>query len=396
MKLLFINMILVFSNTLLFAQSNDDTLYLHAHGALLQQKYQKADSCLRLITNKNEEYIHLKADMHYGLKNYSACIQLISAQATVDNRLLYLKAQAYARIGITDSCIATLQTYLQTSPKKTEPQIKLDSAFAPISGSPQWVNLWKTNWYTRQERTLAELQYLFSQKDYLALSDTIASIAPDKRTGMHYYYLSITHAALLKNKEALDDIENALAQDRLNTQFLLQQAQLLKTLGKYKASVNVYRHIYRSTPEVFEIYPEYSDALLLNQQFTDAIDVLKTYLKYLPGNLDVRIQLASTQIKAGEYLNALALLNKLIKQYPHLAKLYKLRGLCYYNTNMTAYAERDFLFLRDLLPGDNEVYYYLARIKLSTGEQQAACKFFERSAALGNREAYIKYLENCE
>ena len=137
--------------------------YLMGIARLQEGAYEKARTNFELVLAKNSGNAGAllnMAEAYYQTADYNKTIAYLERlEETSAGMGSYGLARAYAQLGDRTKAMQYLEKHLRSEYKLPSSKIWLDEAFFPLENSPEGRTLWKTEWYTPEERMFQEINY---------------------------------------------------------------------------------------------------------------------------------------------------------------------------------------------------------------------------------------------
>lgn len=147
------------------------------------------------------------------------------------------------------------------------------------------------------------------------------------------YELSDLFARKSRFDEALEMMENAVRLQAGNEWYQIRLAQLYKVKGDYKSFAKVYRNLLKIKPDNIEYSGELSSALVLLEEYDEALSLLNSIEKQIGVNEVLSFQKQAIFLVQNQPLKAIQEIENLSAAYPYearylamLADLYKKNG----------------------------------------------------------------------
>eukprot|EP00532_Pseudo-nitzschia_australis_P020453 CAMPEP_0168291284 /NCGR_PEP_ID=MMETSP0142_2-20121227/6124_1 /TAXON_ID=44445 /ORGANISM="Pseudo-nitzschia australis, Strain 10249 10 AB" /LENGTH=524 /DNA_ID=CAMNT_0008238729 /DNA_START=222 /DNA_END=1799 /DNA_ORIENTATION=+ len=218
------------------------------------------------------------------------------------------------------------------------------------------------NWSAGKLRSRGEEAFSLRQFDEaLRLYAKATQVEPEN--GANFYKLFRVHNRMRKFASALSDIEKALELEPSNSDWRMQKAKLLQSLGQCDRSVVEYQQAIESSTssmnasdknkleqllmEALECEKFISDAqaALMNDRYDVAAHFFQQALKYVDAtqSTDLLLQKVMATLNAKEdYYSVISDTGLILKSYPKHLEAYKLRGMAYFWLNEHELAVRHF------------------------------------------------------
>lgn len=319
-------------------------------------------------------------------------------------------ARLYAIQGNSGKAAEMLQEHLQSPFRLPEDSIRRDPSFDGIQDSPEWFSLWEKDWYSSEEKIMAEAAYFLrkSQPEKAlslvneALQSTSSAAGLFNQRGRIYLATGNFAAAIADFTSALNLGKRSGDRPKEGTVYIDNSTGILGNrgvaflgAGRYKDAIADFNRVLREEPASFPVYLKRAEAFAAAESWDQAIRDMKYYLDYFPDNQKVIYQCGVYYYESGDYINSLKCLNVNLKEDPANAVFFKARGKTYLKTNTLQYAISDLSMSLDLDPEDGETWMYLGVAKLQAGEKEEACSDFQKALRLGYTAALQYQVDHC-
>lgn len=203
------------------------------------------------------------------------------------------------------------------------------------------------NWSPGKLRSRGEEAFSLRNFDE-ALRLYVKATQVEPENGTNFYKLFRVHNRMRKYTSALSDIEKALELEPSNSDWRIQKAKLLKSLGQCDRAVVEYKQVAESetsTPpnNLQALMDEASECdqvinhaqeSLMNENYEEAAHYFQAALKYVDGQAtDLLLQKATATLETGDYYSVISDTGSILKSYPKHLEAYKLRGMAYFWLN---------------------------------------------------------------
>eukprot|EP00535_Pseudo-nitzschia_heimii_P006813 CAMPEP_0197185928 /NCGR_PEP_ID=MMETSP1423-20130617/12917_1 /TAXON_ID=476441 /ORGANISM="Pseudo-nitzschia heimii, Strain UNC1101" /LENGTH=514 /DNA_ID=CAMNT_0042637109 /DNA_START=121 /DNA_END=1665 /DNA_ORIENTATION=- len=201
-------------------------------------------------------------------------------------------------------------------------------------------------WSPGKLRSRGEEAFSLRQFDEaLRMYEKATEVEPEN--GTNFYKLFRVHNRMRKYASALSDIEKALELEPSNTDWRMQKAKLLKSLGQCDRSQMEYSKVQKEADPVPENLHELleesavcaktismAQEALMEERYDVAAYYFKESLKYVDGQAtDLLLQKAVATLHNGDYYSAISDTGTILKSYPKHLEAYKIRGMAYFWLN---------------------------------------------------------------
>ena len=322
------------------------TQYYRAQAAIdngnLELASQFIDSSIA-ANSRNPLLLLKKGETDFRKADFSAAIESFKTAENIRNGIAsYWLARAYAMQADTVNTFLELERHLNSSPKETEASILLDTAFNKFKNTPQWRKLWLNDWYSTNERLLADIAYHFSRDEWEVALDLLNDRMHGRRSRHQLYALrGEVYFNSGSYRAAESDFAQALKRSRRNHQYMAWRAKSLMAVNRSKQAVKILSQAIEQSGGEPAYYKLRAAAFASNQNYPKAIDDIKFYLTFYPNSYEAIAQLADYSMESGRLIEALFQLGKLINEKPNEWRYYLMRGKIYMNYNNWEMAEID-------------------------------------------------------
>jgi tetratricopeptide (TPR) repeat protein len=378
-----------------------DEDYMQGSAYLLKGNFQQAVQYLSfaIVRNNAEERLFLKRGAAYmALSDFSNALHDFNESNTLvpGTGDIWL-ARLYARTGNKDSALQYLDKHLKSSFRLSMDSLHRDPAFSDLKNTDEWDSLWQIEWYSSGEKALAEVNYyadkgLFDDANRLIVSEMGRNPG---NTGL------ITTRGMVSFKQgdfasAIADFSSALDLNKSDILLYYHRANALLKASRYKDAIADYTKVLKDDPSDFKIYPLRAQSYAGMNNWKSAIDDLLLYLRYFEDDRDKLFQCGYYYYEQGDYIKALRLFNRIIKDDPNHSACYKARGMTYLRTETYQFALSDFAMSLDLNPDDSEAWMFMGIAKIKLGDIANGCSDLQKAQRMGNAEAIGIILEKCQ
>ncbi|MBI5218386.1 MAG: tetratricopeptide repeat protein [Bacteroidia bacterium] len=382
-----------------FSQSFEDS-FLKASAAIEYQKYDIAVAALSsaIEFKKKDQNLYIqRGECLYKTGRYDEAIRdFIKADSLEPACSGIQLARCFTITGNNERAFYFLEASLKSKFKPQQRIIKLDKAFDKLQPTKEWKKLWKTEWYTSAENSMAEAEYYIGLKKYnKALEITDDILIKQKKN-------HLVHALRAKALMAVKDYENAATgfSDAIQTkpyqaEYYNGRAEAYFNMEKYKKSLEDYNKCIELNPLNLKYYRDRAIAESKLLQYDEAIADMEKYLKYYEDDKEAIYNCGMIYFEKKEYLGALPYFNRLLEKNKKEVKYFTARGNTYLASSACKYAEQDFTQALDLDPKISTVLFNRGIARFSQGNKKGACRDWEKARNLKIMEAEDYLMKNC-
>lgn len=305
-------------------------------------------------------------------------------------------AKTYALQGKKSKAIEELKRHLEAPEKEPEAEILLDPAFDALKTSVEWKELWKNDYYSANDKFLAEIAYLFSQNNLNEIVDALSTRIEKSRTNHRLYALrGEAFFKLGSIKSAEIDFSEAIKRSKRNPIYYEWRAKCRVNLKQYKGAlkdINEALSLSEGDPKYLIIRAETLSGL---GDFTHAANDVKQYQTYYPNDIASHLLLANISFENANFLDALFALGKVIRSGTANAECYELRGIIYTKSENWELAQADFTKAIEMEPKRAKTLGLRGETLIKLGKIKQGCNDLKAAKELGNFIAQELFYKHC-
>ena len=308
----------------------------------------------------------------------------------------YGLAMFYANQKNENKAVGQLKLYLGEHHKIQKSEIKLDTCFRNINSSKEWEDLWKEDWYSKQELSLADAKYYFETDDNSMAFDVLDEMLQKKNRKHKAYFLrSKVNFSEGEISAAIKDINQAIKIKNKNADYYAFRAQIYFHNNKLKAALNDIEKAIDLDPLVRSYYLTRAELLFKLKETKNALNRINDYLLCFPDELEAKYIAGKCYYDLNNLTASHTLFTECIEADNGQTRFWMARG----NTNQAMKknqeAINDYSMSLDLNPKQATVYYSRAFSYQELNEQERACSDFKKAFSLGFKDALIHVQEFC-
>lgn len=392
--------ILLFINSLIAFGQSANEFYMKGVSKFLSHQNDSADFYLdkAIVSDNSEVLYHLKKGEVLLAQNKTneAIVNFEKANQIKNNVADLWISKSYALVNKPAEAVSYLQKHLTSVYKKSEKEIKTDDAFNNIQNSDEWFTLWENEWYTEEEKTEEDVDYLLKNQDHLsALSLIDSKIKTSKNKETLYKLRARVFAEQGNPKAAAMDYGLAMEKNKSPELFKARGDEFFKA-GNFNEAIADYSTALRYDAADFTLYLKRAESFSMVNNLEAAIKDMETYLNYFPNDKDALYACGEFYFRNDGYIGALKYFNKNLALDNTNPGYFKARGKTYFKTRMYKLALDDLSMALDLYPNDGESYYYKGMVRLKTSDNKGACDDWKKAVQLGERRAIEALIDNCK
>jgi tetratricopeptide (TPR) repeat protein len=385
--------------TTAFSQKLPESYY-RSQAALENNKVETAlhwiDSAI--VDSPRQPNIWLKkGEIFYHLnKPDSALKSFYHADKLRNGIASYWIAKYHSLSGDTVNAIAELERHLSSIPKEFEATIQLDTAFQSIRNTEQWQDLWLKQWYNSNELLAADVAYHFSRREWDYAID-ILNERMHGRNVRHLFYALRGEAYynIGSYKAADDDFAQALKRSRRNHSYMAWRGKSLSALSKHRKAIRLLSQAIAQSGGEPEYFMARAKAFASNQELDNALSDINHYLSFYPNCKEGMIIKLDVSLRLKRNIDALLIVNRLIKMKPDNYELYLTRANIYKESKNWEVAEIDYNKAKELGANSKELYLSRGTCRFNQGNSSGACSDWKKAIELGSFVAQELVYKHC-
>lgn len=301
---------------------------------------------------------------------------------------VYGLARCAALSGDARAAVAYLEIHLRSDKRKSEPEIMLDSAFVPITASPEWKALWKRDWYRGYERKTWEIEnYIKSGRTDLAEEtlDELSALYPDMP--VTDYCRARVLISRGKYHEAAEILSALTSGTDAPVSWQLALADARTGEGNYYASAMIYGKLMDNRYPDPGLLLKRAQMLFKSGDRNAARKDLERYLDLDPDNSEALGLTGKAFAEEGAIFEALPYLNANVEKHPGEASAFSLRGDAWLAARTWDKAAEDYTMSLDLEPDNPTVNLNMGIALINSGRMEDACYYLRKAKSLGEKSA---------
>lgn len=391
MRKQFISIVFIISVIGVTAQNNR-LVYNQIAASLRYRDFNRADSLLHTLAPADSCVKSYYSGLSFFMNSRyeEAVTQFSKAHSYADADIF--KTKSLIRLNQPAQACDALKNYLKKENKKAKHQILLDQDISSISNNRDFVELWKTEWYSELEAELASIELRITLNKDIETLDYLKELEIKyPKTAQIHFYQSLIWTKLKAYKNALEEINKAL---NINprVEYFDQLGRIYIADGKYEDAELAYYKTQSSDSISYHI--EYAKLCIRNKKYEKAIKILDEYLSVCYKSDEALYYKASSFFMNNENINALLSINKAIAINPYKTEYLILRSDIFYETKNYVFAENDLTQALDIKPM-SDIYFKRGEIRELRNNTSGACMDFSTAYKLGRIDAQYKVNKLC-
>lgn len=304
-----------------------------------------------------------------------------------DNEIMLEYACVLAQRNEFDSVKKYVESYLQTDYKKPKSELLLipylDSFWESVYGR----SVLRNSWYSKEELSVAELKYALAKEQFAIAEGFLQQVSVADQS----FFEALIFDRKGKVQAALHMLTKVTKASRMYINSLHYSARLALRLEKYKNAIIIYEKLIAEGVGIDYLYKDYVYSLLQLNRYDDARSVLNYQLQAYPTDYFALSQIAGLEMHAGQYLEALSLLNRAIQINAGCDECYVARAEIFRVLERHEKAFSDLSMALDINPFSPQVLIRRGKLRLETGDKEGACADFKRASIYGGHEASVLF-----
>lgn len=320
---------------------------------------------------------------YYQLKDYKEATNIfINVNKKNIKKANYQLAQCYGRLHKSELAVAYLRIHLTSTSKGRRMQrtIKSDKAFATITLSTEWNELWREKeWYSKYDLMFEDAQYEYDLNNYEKALSILNQINNIRKSMINAYYLkSLTYLKLNEPENALVSINTAIKRRNKIADYYATKAIIENEINKPKKALKSIATAIQIDSTQISYYFTRANSYLMDGKLDDAENDLEAMVSLVP-DFEVYKLAGEIYYIGGEYQNALKAYNKCIALQKHNTDIYISRGDIYQKIYAYEFAEKDYSMALDFQPFNGELYYKRGLTRKQQHKTASACSDFHKA-----------------
>ena len=226
-----------------------------------------------------------------------------------------------------------------------------------------------------------------------ALEAFECAIALDPRDPRPFFDAALLYASRNDLEKALDRYQRGLAIEGRNETAQFNYGRLLLLKGRREDAEKAFRRTLEINPRDAGARVELSRLALARNDFAGAVDSARQAAEISPGSLEANLALAEAYISAGENVQAMEHLEKLLPRFNKSAAFHYTLGIAQYRSKQFHPAVASFRQAVELDPRLDLAQFLLASALLGTGDLDGAETGFKAAIAIRpDQPLYRNYL----
>lgn len=344
---------------------------------------------LRILLERSEVFIS-KGDYQSAITDLNSANSIKRGSGDFGlSRIYALKREAATSMYHLASC-------LRSPFRKSEREIMLDPAFAPIENSPEWRSFWKEAKFSTYEKSIAEMEYYFSagkKEEAESVSSMLGREYPG--TEGSQYAGALVSLTGLKYSDAVRQLSTLVASHPGNEKYLRLLAGAQEASGNAAGASVTWSALIDSGVADARLFVSRAGCYLKTGETDRARADIRRFLELYPGDSEAVRLAGKVESAAGDNLAAIALYTNNLKLHPDDPQCFTERGDAYFIAKSWALAADDYSMALDLSPGNSNAWLNKGISLLNTGNRDDACNDFRMALKLGNRRAAEYISANC-
>jgi arylsulfatase A-like enzyme/Flp pilus assembly protein TadD len=203
-------------------------------------------------------------------------------------------------------------------------------------------------------------------------------VAPDAQAQQGLAALGYLASARLIPRDRAPDPD---PKDKVQLANMIHRAQGLMQDRHFDEAIVLLQQVVAEEPQLW-LYPMLGDWLIQNQQYEEAIPVLRKALEIVPDSKEARFRLAKSYMALKQYDAAIPELEKTVAAMPNFVRAHSYLEMAYARTNRLEEAIRECNTVLRYAPEDYESYMLLGYALPRTGDTQGAVEALKKAASL--------------
>jgi tetratricopeptide (TPR) repeat protein len=169
--------------------------------------------------------------------------------------------------------------------------------------------------------------------------------------------------------------------DKVHLANMVHRANVLMQAKHFDDAIALVKQVLAEEPRLW-LYPLLGDWLIQNQQYQEAIPVLRKALEMVPDSNEALFRLGKSYMALKDYDAAIPELEKVVAAIPSLVQAHSYLEMAYARTNRLPDAVRECETVLTYVPDDYESYMILGYALPRLGDLQGAVTALKRASSL--------------
>ena len=354
----------------------------------------KADQSINILTGaianiKDSRLYTERADAKIIEGDYQGAISDYNeANKITPNSGEYGLSRIYSLKGDAATALSHLEKNLNSILKKSEKEIMLDPAFAPVENSPEWRRFWKKEWFSFTEKSISEIEYYISAGKLDDSKAVLSELINNKQSENDVLYAeALIDFSSGKYAEVIRIISGLATINPDNEKYLRILAKAQSASSNPSGASVTYSHLISLGVPDAELLTLRADCYRKTGETGKAMTDVEKYLGFYPENKEALSLAGKVEATAGDNLKALEYFSKNLKLHPNDPGCYIDRANAYFISKSWDLAIKDFSMSLDLKPENSDVWLNKGIALMNSGKIEDGCHDFRKSMSLGNKHA---------
>ena len=391
-------LLFVFSTltTFTFAQSINDLL-IKAKIEFENNQFQNAiDSYTNILVSQpgTKELFFYRGECFFQQKQYFEALSDYKKADSLDNGFASFQiAKCYALLGNNSIAIEYIKKNLTSKYKEPQSAFKLEKTFGNIQKTKEWKDLWKQDWYSVLENSLAEIHYFYENNKFeKALNTTEQLLVNHKNNFTLLHFRGKILLALTDYNAAEKDFNELIQRKPFVAELYVERAEIYEKTNVYKKALEDYNKAIELDGTNYILLFKRALVLYNLKLFDNALVDLNRYTYFKENDQNALYYCGLIYFEKQEYFKALPFFNDLLEKNKKELRYFVARGNTYLMCTSYKYAEQDYTQALDLNPKSGIVYMNRGIARFEQGELKGACRDWQKAFNL--KDANVQdYLE---
>ncbi|MCX6326516.1 MAG: hypothetical protein NT144_07690 [Bacteroidia bacterium] len=350
------------------------------------------------ITETKDSRLYLeRAEARIISREYSEAISDFNeANKITSSSGEYGLSRIYALKGDAATALYHLEMNLNSSFRKSEKEIMLDTAFGPVENRSAWRQFWKKEWYSITEKSISEIEYYISAGKIDESEAVLSDLKKSYQSNDDILYAeALINLSSGKYVEVLKGISGLVVLNPENEKYLRILAKAQNGLSNPAGASVTYTQLLYSGVADAELLILRADCYRKTGETGKALTDIEKYLEIYPENKAAISLAGKVEAVSGDNLKALEYFSKNLKLHPNDPECYIDRANSYFVSKSWDWAIKDYSMSLDLKPGNSDIWLNKGIALLNSGRAEDACHDFRKSFRMGNKRASEYISNNC-
>ena len=285
---------------------------------------------------------------------------------------------------------------MESAFKRSEKEIMLEPAFAPVENRPEWRQFWQKSWYSHRETGVSEIEYFISTNNLADAQEALAGLRAGYPGSEEARYAEVlVNIASGRFDDAVRGAQSLVLSGNDREKYLRVLAKAQTGQSNFAGASSTYTRLIDMGVTDAQLLIERAETFRRTGDRNRAIRDVERFMALYPENKEAIRLAGRLEVELGNNIKALEYFSRNIELYPSDAECYIDRANSYFSSRSWQWAINDYSMSLDLNPENSEAWLNKGIANLNSGKTDAACYDFKKAFSLGNQRAVSYISSNC-